>query len=80
MQFIDLIDTHSNQLDQKDFNQSCKIWSGFDIVAQMANINSGPKDYPSILVSGSLIILSSFRIFVYLISHWMFHTFGFVPN
>lgn len=48
-QFISLIDTYSNQLNQKDFNQSCKIWSGFDIVAQMVNIDIGPKDYNFIL-------------------------------
>lgn len=56
-QFISLIDTYSNQLNQKDFNQSCKIWSGFDIVAQMVNIDIGPKDYNFILVSSILLIL-----------------------
>ncbi|XP_071093309.1 Fanconi anemia group J protein homolog [Haliotis cracherodii] len=42
-QFIHL---HSDKLEQKDFDQSYKIWSGFDIVAQMDCIGLGPVKYP----------------------------------
>lgn len=42
-QFIHL---HSDKLEQKDFDQSYKIWSGFDIVAQMNCIGLGPVKYP----------------------------------
>ncbi|XP_067685021.1 Fanconi anemia group J protein homolog [Haliotis asinina] len=47
-QFIHL---HSDKLEQKDFDQSYKIWSGFDIVAQLDCIGLGPVKYTEAMKS-----------------------------
>ncbi|XP_041348018.1 Fanconi anemia group J protein homolog [Gigantopelta aegis] len=39
------IHRESEDLEQKDFNTSCKIWAGFDIVAQMNNMKMGPNHF-----------------------------------
>ncbi|GFR59172.1 fanconi anemia group J protein [Elysia marginata] len=42
------IDENKGRLEQKDFDKSYKIWSGFYIVAQLENLGLGPKFYPDL--------------------------------
>ncbi|ESO94630.1 hypothetical protein LOTGIDRAFT_144987, partial [Lottia gigantea] len=42
---IEFINQNSLHLQQKDFEQSSKIWTGFDIVAQMESMGLGPQDF-----------------------------------
>ncbi|KAK3588854.1 hypothetical protein CHS0354_035997 [Potamilus streckersoni] len=40
------LNENSSQLEQKDYDQAYKCWSGFDIVARLNSIQLGPKDFP----------------------------------
>ena len=44
------IHQESENLEQKDFDTACKIWSGFDIVAQMNNMKMGPNHFRDLQV------------------------------
>ena len=51
------IDDNKGRLEQRDFDKSYKIWSGFYIVAQLENLGLGPKFFPDLKVQSHDLLL-----------------------
>lgn len=45
------INTNKSQLEQKEYDRSYKIWTGFHIVAQLETLGLGPHQFPEYKVS-----------------------------
>ena len=48
------IEEQSSQLTQHDFEQSYRMWSGFEIVAQLQRLDLGPRDCDQLTVNSLL--------------------------
>ena len=48
------IEEQSSQLTQHDFEQSYRMWSGFEIVAQLQRLDLGPQDCDRLTVNSLL--------------------------
>ena len=44
---LQFIEDNSSNLEQKDYDQAYKVWSGFDIVVRLKSIDLGPENFES---------------------------------
>ena len=49
--FMKLIQNNMDQLEQKDYDQAAKVWSGYDVVVRMKEYGIGPEHVDHLMVS-----------------------------